>query len=111
VLNLLTNAAKYNRDGGEIVVSVRIDEARVRIKVRDTGLGMSVDQQAQLFQPFNRLGRASSGIRGAGVGLAVTKHLIRAMGGEIFVSSAENQGSEFEIDLPLVPSMPASGLD
>ena len=111
VLNLLTNAAKYNRDGGEIVVSVRIDEARVRIKVRDTGLGMSVDQQAQLFQPFNRLGRASSGIRGAGVGLAVTKHLIRAMGGEIFVSSAENQGSEFEIDLPLVPSTPASVLD
>ncbi|WP_374315995.1 response regulator [Aquabacterium sp.] len=111
VLNLMTNAAKYNREGGQIIVSARTDGARMRIKVRDTGMGMTVDQQAQLFQPFNRLGRASSGIQGAGVGLAVTKHLIRAMGGEIFVSSAENQGSEFEIDLPLVPSTPASVLD
>jgi len=103
LLNLMSNAVKYNRDGGSITVSVSADEARLRIRVGDSGLGMSAEQLAQLFQPFNRLGRAGSGVPGAGVGLAVTKHLIHAMGGEISVRSAENTGSEFEIELPLSP--------
>jgi signal transduction histidine kinase/CheY-like chemotaxis protein len=101
VLNLLSNAIKYNRRGGRVVLSAALDEGRLRLAVRDTGVGLSAAQLAQLFQPFNRLGREGSGIQGTGIGLMITRSLVEAMDGTLAVTSEEGVGSEFRVTLPL----------
>jgi len=110
LVNLLSNAIKYNRDGGS--VDVRCErtgrDGKVRLTVSDTGLGMPGDKLAGLFQPFERLGREDSGIRGSGIGLALSKRLAELMHCELGVSSVEGQGSSFWIDLPLTE--PAIGV-
>lgn len=99
--NLISNATKFNRAGGEVHVSLgSCDEDSVCIDVRDTGLGMSPAQQAQLFQPFNRLGRERQGIAGTGIGLVLVRHLVEQMGGRIDVTSVEGEGSTFSVLLP-----------
>ena len=95
VLNLLTNAIKYNRAHGKVFITMNAADAVVNLRVKDTGLGMSVQQLAQLFRPFNRLGKEHSTIEGTGIGLAITQHLVKLMGGEISVSSQQRVGSEF----------------
>jgi signal transduction histidine kinase len=98
--NLLSNATKFNRPGGEVHVRLgEADEDYVRIEVQDSGLGMSPVQQAQLFQPFNRLGRERLGIPGTGIGLVLVRHLVEQMGGHIEVSSTEGVGTTFAITL------------
>jgi signal transduction histidine kinase len=101
--NLISNATKFNRPGGEVHVSLvePCAEGQVCIEVRDTGLGMSAAQQAQLFQPFNRLGRERQGIPGTGIGLVLVRHLVEQMGGGIEVQSAEGEGSRFTVRLPV----------
>ncbi len=101
LLNLLSNAIKYNRSNGTVCVDVEIVGERVRIDVRDTGIGLAPAQLASLFQAFNRLGQEGHGIEGSGIGLVVTKRLVELMGGEIGVHSTEGQGSVFRVDLPL----------
>ncbi|MFM2447804.1 MAG: hypothetical protein RIS44_254 [Pseudomonadota bacterium] len=95
VLNLLTNAIKYNRPHGKVFITLDTTDTDVRLLVKDTGLGMSAQQLAQLFQPFNRLGKEHSTIEGTGIGLAITQHLVELMGGEVSVSSQQRVGSEF----------------
>ena len=98
--NLLSNATKFNRPDGEVTVTLgESDDEHVRIEVQDTGLGMSPMQQAQLFQPFNRLGRERLGIPGTGIGLVLVRHLVEQMGGEIEVSSTEGTGTIFAVML------------
>jgi signal transduction histidine kinase/CheY-like chemotaxis protein len=100
LLNLLSNAIKYNRDAGAVVVACEATAPeRLRLSVRDTGMGLSPDQVESLFQPFNRLGQESGGQEGTGIGLVVTKRLVELMGGEIGVSSSPGVGSVFWIDL------------
>ena len=100
LINLLMNAIKYNRRGGVVLVDVSVESAStLRIHVRDSGVGMSVTQLGQLFQPFNRLGRESSGEEGTGIGLVVTKRLVELMGGKIGVESTPGAGSVFWIEL------------
>ena len=100
MLNLLSNAIKYNREGGAVVVECAASEpGRVRVSVRDTGVGLSLHQMSQLFQPFNRLGRESGSEEGTGIGLVVTKQLIELMGGSIGVDSAVGIGSVFWVEL------------
>ena len=102
LINLLMNAIKYNRRGGVVLVDFSVESAStLRIHVRDSGVGMSVTQLAQLFQPFNRLGRESSGEEGTGIGLVVTKRLVELMGGKIGVESTPGAGSVFWIELQL----------
>lgn len=103
--NLLSNAIKYNRRGGTVRIEVQVvrpaaGAARVEIAVTDTGMGMSDAQQAQLFQPFNRLGRESLVPDGTGIGLVITRHLAQLMGGELRVRSEEGRGSTFTLSLP-----------
>lgn len=105
--NLVSNAIKYNRLHGEVVVAVRRDGAGWCIAVRDTGLGMSPAQLAALFEPFNRLGREASGIPGTGIGLVLTRELVEAMGGSLEVSSEPGRGSEFRFVLPAAASTAA----
>ncbi len=100
MVNLLSNAIKYNRMHGEVIVDCAMSDAgHVRVSVKDTGAGLTPEQLAQLFQPFNRLGQENSTEEGTGIGLVVTKQLIELMGGVIGVESTLGVGSVFWIDL------------
>lgn len=103
LVNLLSNAAKYNRQGGSIRIDCRLrDDERMRLSVADTGHGIAADKLGLLFQPFERLGVSElTAIEGTGIGLAISKRLIELMGGTIGVDSAPGQGSTFWIELPL----------
>jgi signal transduction histidine kinase/ActR/RegA family two-component response regulator len=104
VINLLSNAIKYNRAGGTVIVRFVTDSSeRIRIAVADAGEGLAPDKLAQLFQPFNRLGREGSIEEGTGIGLVVCKRLVELMGGVIGVESTVGSGSVFWIELGLVP--------
>jgi PAS domain S-box-containing protein len=103
VINLLSNAIKYNRHGGSVTVSCseRIG-GRIRLSVQDTGEGLAPEMVAQLFQPFNRLGKEDSEEEGTGIGLVVSKRLVEQMGGEIGVVSTMGVGSVFWVELALM---------
>jgi CheY-like chemotaxis protein len=108
LINLFTNAIKYNRRGGEVLIETRPDGEQVRLVVRDTGRGLTRDQVAHLFEPFNRLGIESEGIEGTGIGLTIVKALVEGMGGTIAVSSKYRQGTVFEVALPAAGAPPES---
>ncbi len=106
LMNLLVNAIKYNKPGGAVAVqqtSARSSSssplASIRLTVRDTGPGMAPEQLAQLFQPFNRLGREAGEEPGHGIGLVVSKQLVELMGGDIDAESVVGEGSVFWIEL------------
>jgi len=102
LINLLFNAIKYNKAAGSVVVECMPNTSdSIRICVRDTGTGLSADQIAQLFQPFNRLGKEASVEEGTGIGLVVTKRLVELMGGAIGIESTVGVGSVFWIELGL----------
>ncbi len=102
LINLLSNAIKYNMVGGSVVVDcIASTPGRIRIRVEDTGEGLTPEQLAQLFQPFNRLGKETSTEEGTGIGLVVTKQLVELMGGGIGVESTVGKGSVFWIELNL----------
>jgi PAS domain S-box-containing protein len=99
--NLLSNAVKYNADGGHIHISNRaVDSDACEIIVRDTGLGMTPQQLAELFQPFNRLGRERSAQQGTGIGLVISQRLAELMGGSLRAHSVAGEGSAFILKLP-----------
>ena len=102
LINLLSNAIKYNRAGGTVAVdTVLTGTQAIRISVRDSGEGLAPEQIAQLFQPFNRLGRESGAEAGTGIGLVVCKRLVEGMGGTIGVDSTPGSGSVFWFELTL----------
>jgi PAS domain S-box-containing protein len=101
LLNLLSNANKYNRPGGSIsVVCEPRDDYTVRVSVRDTGIGIPAERQSQLFTPFNRLGHENGLVQGAGIGLVITKRLVELMGGHIGFESEPGVGSTFWVEFP-----------
>jgi signal transduction histidine kinase/CheY-like chemotaxis protein len=110
LVNLVANAVKYNRDGGNVTVSGVVSKGRVRVSVTDTGAGIPPQKLSLLFQPFERLGAEQSVIEGTGLGLAVSKGLIEAMGGAIGVDSRVDTGTTFWIDLPQA-SAPAAACE
>jgi signal transduction histidine kinase/ActR/RegA family two-component response regulator len=102
LLNLIANAIKYNSEGGSVSLEVQqATPATVRISVTDTGKGMTPEQLEQLFIPFERLGAEHGPAAGSGLGLVVTKGLVEAMDGQIFVASEVGVGTTFTIELPL----------
>jgi len=102
LINLLSNAIKYNTVNGTVVVyCIASTPGHIRICVEDTGAGLTPEQLAQLFQPFNRLGKEASTEEGTGIGLVVTKRLVELMGGVIGVESTVGKGSVFWIELNL----------
>ncbi|HEV2129513.1 MAG TPA: PAS domain S-box protein, partial [Longimicrobiaceae bacterium] len=110
LLNLLSNAVKYNRRGGSVCVRWEMKEARAGegarlcLGVQDTGPGIAPERQAQLFVPFERLGAEQSGIEGTGLGLALSKRLVEAMGGSLTVQSVVGEGSTFWVEFAHEPS-------
>ncbi len=106
-VNLLSNAVKYNRAGGSVRVTCsRHAGERLRISVQDTGDGLTPAQLAQLYQPFERLGRQSGAEQGTGIGLVVSKRLVEMMGGVIGAESTAGVGSLFWIELPSATVVP-----
>ena len=105
VLNLLSNAVKFTPSGGRIEVSCSAKEARSVITVADSGPGIPVERQADIFEPFVQLGRTlTSGHEGTGLGLAISRDLAHAMGGELRVESVPGQGATFTLELPVQPA-------
>jgi signal transduction histidine kinase/CheY-like chemotaxis protein len=101
LLNLTSNAVKYNRPGGWVRLSAeRRDDGRVRLVVEDSGQGISEAGRSKLFEPFARLGAERSAIEGTGIGLSISKRLVELMDGRIGVESTVGQGSRFWIELP-----------
>ncbi|MBL8348644.1 MAG: PAS domain-containing protein [Rubrivivax sp.] len=117
LLNLLANAVKYNHRGGEVDLAVDAVQAvdggpggpAVRIAVRDTGPGLDDASVDRLFRPFERLGAEHGAVEGTGIGLALSRRLVLAMGGRIGVDSRPGEGSRFWLELPqAVPGAPAT---
>lgn len=108
LMNLLSNAVKYNRPGGSVTLSCRRDDEAglLDIVVADTGLGMTAEQQARLFRPFDRLGAERTAVQGTGLGLTITRLLVEAMGGSLRIDSAPGQGSVVTVRLPQAPPPP-----
>lgn len=102
LLNLISNAIKYNRNGGSVLVYCENrSNGVIRINIRDTGYGMNVEEIERLFQPFERMEK-NSNIEGVGIGLVISKKLIEHMGGRIGLYSEEQQGSTFWVELDVV---------
>ncbi|MEO7851506.1 MAG: ATP-binding protein [Rubrivivax sp.] len=97
--NLLSNGIKYNRSGGRVTVTATATEERVRIVVVDDGLGLTPEQQRNLFTPYDRLGRERSGIVGTGIGLVLARQLVELMGGTLTLSSEADRGTTVIVDL------------
>ncbi len=108
LINLLTNAIKYNQVGGSVTVDCCASSTpgHVRVTVTDTGPGLPPEKVAQLFQPFNRLGQESNAEEGTGIGLVVSKRLVELMNGVIGVESAVGTGSVFWVELPASEPLP-----
>ena len=102
LINLLSNAIKYNTANGQITLGYQIVAGNIRLLVEDTGLGISADLQAQLFEPFQRLGRENTAIQGTGIGLSLCREFASLMHGQMGVHSEPGVGSRFWIELPLL---------
>lgn len=100
LINLLSNAIKYNQDNGRVYVEVEAGASNtVFIRVRDTGIGFTQQETAQIFVPFERLSKRAATVDGTGIGLSISKRLVELMNGSIDVHSVEGVGSEFSISL------------
>jgi len=101
LLNLLSNAVKFTAKGGTITMTCEARDARVMVRVRDTGSGIPEDKLQSIFEPFVQVGRSlTAPAEGTGLGLAISRDLARAMGGDITVTSTVGEGSEFTVTLP-----------
>ncbi|GMR08388.1 MAG: hypothetical protein BMS9Abin26_1393 [Gammaproteobacteria bacterium] len=102
LINLLTNAVKYNRVNGNVALEIEEQsDNRLRVWVSDEGEGMPGEDIIRVFEPFTRIKPVANGIEGTGIGLTISKRLVELMGGEIGVESAVGKGSRFWLDLSL----------
>lgn len=111
LLNLVSNAIKYNREGGEVRIELQsTDDQQLFIHVTDNGYGIPADRLEELFQPFNRLAAENSEIEGTGIGLTITRRIVEIMGGAVQVESEIDKGSRFSILLPQASRSGVTGL-
>jgi signal transduction histidine kinase/ActR/RegA family two-component response regulator len=109
LLNLLSNAVKYNRESGSVSITWEdVSESRLRLRVADTGQGIPEDRLDELFEPFSRLGAETTEVEGTGVGLALVKGFMDAMGGTVGLETTSAEGSCFYLELPLTPRRTAA---
>ncbi|HEY2614975.1 MAG TPA: ATP-binding protein, partial [Chthoniobacterales bacterium] len=104
LINLVSNAIKYNRLDGTVTLKCEMTESRGRVTISDTGLGIAPARLKHLFTPFERLGAEHSAVEGTGLGLTVAKRFVEAMAGTIDVESQPGEGTTFLIDFPRAES-------
>lgn len=110
--NLISNAIKYNKPNGKIIIIIKERLDNILIKVMDTGIGISKEDQEKVFQRFYRVDKQRSKIvAGTGIGLAIVKHIIQFYNGSISLKSKENQGTSIEISLPIIVNEEPDNLD
>jgi two-component system phosphate regulon sensor histidine kinase PhoR len=100
LVNLIHNAVKFTRPGGEVILAAHTEADFVRFSVRDTGEGIPADDLERIFERFYKADRARSG-GGTGLGLSISRHLVEAHGGRIWAESTEGQGSTFHFTIPV----------
>jgi len=100
IINILSNAIKYNKAGGKVSIAASDDDGKVRVDIEDTGIGISEKDLPHMFEKFFRAEGSSRETPGTGLGLAVTKSLVQVMGGEIEMQSKLGEGSRFSFSLP-----------
>ena len=105
MLNLLSNGVKYNHAGGRVDVSLQGAAERLRILVADTGVGIAPELRERLFAAFDRLGAESTGVQGTGLGLALSKGLVEAMGGSLSVEDHSGAGTTFVVELAVAGAL------
>jgi len=111
VQNLVSNAIKYTRPGGQVLVGVRRRGARLRLDIIDTGIGFNRDQHALIFAEFSRLEHGARMAQGLGLGLSIVKRLVAALGVSLELDSVEGSGSRFSLYLPLAPRTERAAAD
>jgi signal transduction histidine kinase len=107
--NLVDNAVKFSPDGATVTVEARQAGGAVEVRVVDEGIGVPADERERIFRKFHRAEGSARGRPGTGLGLFIARGLVDAMGGRIWVDSAEGQGSSFAFELPLAAEAAASG--
>jgi len=100
LVNLIHNAVKFTRPGGEVVLGAESGEGLVRFAVRDTGIGIPLEDVSRIFERFYRVDKSRTG-SGTGLGLSIAKHIVEAHGGKIWAESLEGRGSTFNFSIPL----------
>ena len=101
MLNLASNAVKYNRDGGQIRITASVSEKTIRIAVEDYGRGVRLEDMDKLFDKFRRIEESEGSAKGTGLGLPITKQLVELHGGQMDVTSEWGVGSTFAFTLPI----------
>jgi two-component system phosphate regulon sensor histidine kinase PhoR len=99
LVNLIHNAIKFTRPGGEVLLSAKSIPGEVRFAVRDTGVGIPADEVSRIFERFYRVDKSRTG-SGTGLGLSIAKHIVEAHKGRIWAESVEGQGSTFYFTIP-----------
>jgi len=99
LINLIHNAVKFTRPGGEVVLCAAAVPGEVRFAVQDSGMGIPADEVSRIFERFYRVDKSRTG-RGTGLGLSIAKHIVEAHGGKIWAESTEGQGSTFYFTIP-----------
>jgi signal transduction histidine kinase len=101
MVNLVSNAVKYNHEGGRVDIEVQVGEDELNVTVRDTGRGIAEEDLAHIFEKFYRVDDPEQQAKGTGLGLSITRRIVEAHGGTIGVQSVKGQGSTFSFTLPL----------
>jgi len=101
MVNLVSNAVKYNHEGGRVDIEVKVGEDELNVAVKDTGRGIREEDLPHIFEKFYRVDDPEQQIKGTGLGLSITKHIVEVHGGTISVQSVKGQGSTFSFTLPL----------
>jgi two-component system phosphate regulon sensor histidine kinase PhoR len=99
-VNLIHNAIKFTPPGGHITLSAELEGSMVKFSISDTGVGISPDDLARIFERFYKADRARSG-KGTGLGLSISRHLVESHNGRIWAESEVGKGSTFYFSLPI----------
>jgi signal transduction histidine kinase len=104
--NVVNNAIKYNKRGGTVIVSIERTDSILRLKVTDTGPGISTENIPHVFNEFETVGHVASHHKGTGLGMPISKQLIERMGGKLSLESVVGEGTSFYIDVPTTKVLP-----
>ena len=105
LLNLVSNAIKYNKKNGTIEITAKRQNGSVVIMIVDTGVGIASNRMGDLFEPFSRLGQVAGGSKGTGIGLILSKNIVEAMSGALHIESTEGVGTTVFVTLPAADSV------